>query len=104
MAQINIKHKMRRRVQITISEVVWQKYDANLKYAQSLGVEIDYTVDFETWLKRQNDEVQKKLAEMSNPVSVPAPTSAPVASKVHVATATPEKNTVLTGGNRNGND
>jgi hypothetical protein len=114
MAQLNIKNKRRYRVQISISQATWQKYDANLKAAQSLNVEIDYSQEFEIWFKRQNDDVQRKLAEMSTPVvtttPAPGPVSAlahapvPVANKAAATTEVPAKNTPQTGGDYNGND
>ena len=114
MAQLNTKNKRRYRVQISISQATWVKYDANMKVAQSLNVEIDFSQDFELWFKRQNEDVQRKLAEMSTsvvtaaatntPAAAPATAPAPAANKAAATTEVPAKNTPQAGGDHNGND
>lgn len=68
MARVSIKNKRRFRVQISISQTLWERYNDNLKLAQELGAEIDFARDFEYWFNRQNEQVSHELKELRESV------------------------------------
>ena len=61
MAKIHVKNPRRYRVQISISKALWGRYKGNLELAKSLGAEIDYAKEFETWFAKQNEQVTAAL-------------------------------------------
>ena len=64
MAKVTMKQKRRYRVQISISNVLWEKYNRNLVLAKQLGAEIDFSKDFDPWFAKQNDQVSLDLQEL----------------------------------------
>jgi len=70
MAKVSIKNKRRFRVQISISQALWERYNDNLKLAQELGAEIEFSRDFEIWFNRQNEQVTQELTAMRESAAV----------------------------------
>ncbi len=64
MARIKVKQGRNCRVQMSISTPLWTHYQSNLDMAKKLAVEISFTEEFETWFRRQNEQVTRDLKDL----------------------------------------
>lgn len=61
MATIVQKNNRRHRIQLSMSSMLYNQYEANLQRAKQLQVTLDFTKDFERWFASQMEQVNKEL-------------------------------------------
>lgn len=64
MALIIEKNSRRNRIQFSINDEMYKKYQANQDRAKALRAILDFTKDFEKWLDGQLDQASAKLSEI----------------------------------------
>ena len=64
MAKIITKQNRRNRVQFSMSPQLFQAHQRNLTLARNLGTLINFDDAFESWFRRQVDDVAKQLDQL----------------------------------------